>query len=100
MAVEDTELGDGSEAMAGAVQEASPDWAPYQVGLVADFQISQQTPSLDRAANVTLPPDPLSSPIPWPGDTATLTTEGLELGPATNETEGLEAESADGVMAP
>jgi hypothetical protein len=99
MAVEDTGPGDGAEAMAGAVQEASPDWAPYQVGLFADFQVSQQTPSPEREAMVTLPPDPPSNPVHWPGDTATLTTEGLELAPATNEMEGLDAESADGVIA-
>ena len=100
MEVEDTGPEAGSEAMAGAVQEVREVWAPYQVGVPAAFHASQQTPSLDRAAKVMLPPDPPSKPTPCPADTATLTVEGLELGPATKETDGLDAESAEGVMAP
>ena len=114
--------GVGADTSAGAVHAERWVWAPYQVADPADFHANQHVPLVEWLASVTeplsaptpfapaasappttAPPAPPTSPGPPPETpplappaaplNATLMVDGLEVGPATNEIEGSEADS-------
>ena len=75
----DTGPGDGGPASEGALHEACPVWAPYQVPDVLDHHVNQQVPSEERSAKATDDPS---------ADGATLTVEGPEDGAGVNVSDG------------
>ncbi len=77
----------GVPERAGAVHELCPVWAPYQVADDEELQTTQQVPSDERSARVTLLVPSELEPV------ATLTVVGPADGPDTNATDGSEADN-------
>jgi hypothetical protein len=82
-----TRPGLGVPERAGAVHELCPVWAPYQVADGEEVHTTQQVPSEERSARVTLPVPSEVEPV------ATLTVFGPVEGPDTKVTEGSLADS-------